>query len=377
MTEAVNKVNFLLGTDAMRSKMKDISFEAEKQMKDWLADSAYGKIREDDHGYIQVAEWLDRQRTIALLGANVGTMMKQFAGMYPSIMDTNKGLVIRASIEFMKNPNKQIDFARLKSEVMLSREHSLEQDFFKQSNESSIKEMFGGNNATFQAFKDFSMAGIKKIDIVTTTIAWTAKYQEVMVKTGDEKQAIKEADRVIIRTQPTNNVSQMAKLYRKQGMARMAMKFTQQLNKYLNLNIENIMSDKSAFKKAFDFIGINIIPAIMLHFATELNKELLIALGLKDDEYDDYKKNTIMEIGKEGLAQAIGGVPFVKTIALTAFSNLGDGAKFYESQINISALQTVSDIANATSGDDEDIVKAVGMTLGLPGTTIISQQLKD
>jgi hypothetical protein len=56
---------------------------------------------------------------------------------------------------------------------------------------------------------------------------------------------------------------------------------------------------------------------------------------------------------------------------------MDEGAKFYESQVNVSALQTVSDIANATSGEDEDIVQAVGMTLGIPATTIISQQLKD
>lgn len=377
MTEAVNNVNFMLGTDDIRSKLRGVSLEGEKQMKDWLADSAYGKIREDDGGVHQVVEWLDKQRTIALLGGNIGTMFKQFAGMYPSIMDTDKGLVARASFEFMKDPNKMIDFARLHSEVMLSREYSLEQDFFRQSNEASIKELFGGNNAMLQGFKEFSMAGIKKIDVVTTTIAWTAKYQEVLLETGDETKAIKEADRVIIRTQPTNNVAQMARLYRKQGISRMIMKFTQQLNKYLNLNIENIIENKSSAKKAMDFISINIIPATMLYMATELNKEVLRALGLRDDDEDDYEKNTLAEIGKEGMAQFIGGIPFVKTIVMSGLNNIDGGAKFYETRVDISALQTVADIASATSGDEDKVVKAVGMVLGVPATTIVSQQLKD
>jgi len=187
------------------------------QMMPWLAHVAKPrKLKTEGE------RWADKLRgntTIVALGLKVSVSLKQAGSITQTVDELNlltgsktKGVTLtaRAMSDFYRDRKHMVDFINESSPQMANRRKSWNRELVELYNESDIKD-FGRSEAARDAY--FWM--IQAVDSMVTMPSWYAGYLHGMdVYHGDHTKAVKVADKLVRKTQPSANPGDLSLIHR-------------------------------------------------------------------------------------------------------------------------------------------------------------------
>jgi hypothetical protein len=167
------------------------------------------------HGmFDKAANFLARRQAIAYLAGNLGTVMRQFTSIPRFMTGVGPGRLMEAAWEIAANGLKSVYES---DPQMRDREGS---PILK-----ALKEQRGLVTGHYANVLDAMFAPISYADRLIAAIGWKAMYNASVKELGHEG-AVRKAQRFISATQQTARAKDTTKLWRENGLVRLAMIFT-------------------------------------------------------------------------------------------------------------------------------------------------------
>jgi hypothetical protein len=372
--------------EAIQGKAKREFYKDEKGMQnyvlreidDYIKRLARGRIEtvNADRGVNKFLRFFRGNFVTMVLGFNLSTMLKQPVSFIQGLASVNKIHALRSTFDFVRHPFEFNAFVNSKSVMMKNRGNSFERIFAEQFEKSQLHKIYG-MKAKWKGVKDFSMLGIKIADKITTDILWYAKYSEIMNDAADEELAIKQADRVIRKSQPMGGLVHLPSVYMGSEWMRMLTMFTNQLNQNFNLQWEmkNTWKGKTVTRKAEELALYIAVPTLMIY---------LITKGFRWRDLKDDPEGVVTQM----VMNTFGGVPGLNMVAELVMEGLGNlvrtkvrggkaqryfAKKIIPAQILNMVLYGAKDLWDVTMGgkelkssDIKKITELIGITTGAP-----------
>jgi GGDEF domain-containing protein len=234
---AVRSVQRYLNNKQLKDAIQAKDERVYRQLRDWLKAVAYGRVSGSENPVDKTADLLRRQFVTYVLGLKLTTGLQQLSSFAKGAGMIDKGMVLRSTAAFSRNPVKALEFANEKSAIMRVRMQNYERELAEMAEKALVKEATG-TTGVMKKIKSAAMWHIGAIDKAVATVLWNAKYEEVRHSGADEQSAIDAADEVIRKTQSRGGVVFMPSLYRGGGLVRAYTMFTSDINQNLNLLFE-------------------------------------------------------------------------------------------------------------------------------------------
>lgn len=242
--ENVNRVRRLMQNPEVSAAMREKNETAFRQLYRWADELTQGHDAQQLRGWEQVNDLLVKNYAVFALGINPRVMLKQL-GSYPlGIMySKNPGLVAKYASEFLV-PGKHgvlVTDVLERSDFMRGRQGKINSELEDFRNSKEFAEMSGATKGTrvVAQVRDGLMAGIRGLDAATVFPLWMASYQHQRHNLGkSEVDAVRYADTVIKRTQPTGGKENLAQAFRDKGLIRWFTMFRNVLNKQYNITAQ-------------------------------------------------------------------------------------------------------------------------------------------
>lgn len=237
-----------------------------------------------------------------------------------------------------------------------------------------------GNNKAIENWYKFTQTGMKGlewIDRVATAGGWLAKYQEELesgINKGldtetAETAAIKAADDLVLKVQPTGDKTEYASMFRTESeFAKAILQFTTSLNVIWN----NITADLQGYLRNKEY------GKIVGTLAGYGLAGLLLGVALTGFDDDDEPVDKARKIGYFTLTQFMDSVPWIGSMINEAMQHIITGERdFYGTSSLFPAanelLQTVDALATGDFAKGlEKLVKGIGLATGVP-TSMLTQ----
>ena len=233
----------------------------------WLRDAALGKIPEHSGVASNFSRFTRTKLASSYLGYNFLTTAKQLLGILPGMEMAGKSATMAFIPRFFSNPSKYIDIAINKSSMMKHRAMRQEREFeeFKQM-QDSLSRM---KTEAYDKLIQYSLAPTLFTDRIISTIIWNAVYDGR--KDLSEELRIKEADRIVRRTQPMGGVIHLPHIFRDPSeIAKQATWLKGHTNKFFNLEQDMFENKANGRDSNAKFISqvlfYTILPATGLFF---------------------------------------------------------------------------------------------------------------
>lgn len=237
-----------------------------------------------------------------------------------------------------------------------------------------------GNNKAIENWYKFTQTGMKGlewIDRVATAGGWLAKYQEELengINKGldaetAETAAIKAADDLVLKVQPTGDKTEYASMFRTESeFAKAILQFTTSLNVIWN----NITADLQGYLRNKEY------GKIVGTLAGYGLAGLLLGVALTGFDDDDEPVDKARKVGYFTLTQFMDSVPWIGSMVNEAMQHIITGERdFYGTSSLFPAanelLQTVDALATGDFAKGlEKLVKGIGLATGVP-TSMLTQ----
>ena len=240
----------------------------------------------------RTSKMLRSNAAVAYLAFNALTVLKQLPSLAFYLADAGPVAMISATGEFLARPIQTVKLVRSLDPQMASRSFDRVMEELKTMDKS-------GYEMAIKKIGQWGMAGIMMMDTIATTIGWKAVYNKEMSIHADPAKAMRKAQEVTMRTQPSSRVQNLAEIYRSNEGLNWILMFTNQLNKIYNIASWDI---PQAFRhkeigKAFTYMGAIAISGMAMG---------MIARKDIPDEPEDAKQ-AALDIG----AQLLASIPVV------------------------------------------------------------------
>lgn len=185
-----------------------------------------------------LSKWIRTNYGTTVLGWNFRTVLKQPIALLQGMEMAGKQETMKAFLMFGRHPKEMMDFVIKKSVIMKFRSMTQEREFREILAKRKLYEKFGKAATGYQAFKEWSMLPIQIADRYTAAIVWLGSYQQSIKAGVDEIGAVKEADRVVRRTQPMGDTLDLPSMFRGPEYQKLLTFVQGHVNKFFNLQFE-------------------------------------------------------------------------------------------------------------------------------------------
>ncbi len=305
-----------------RAVQQKYGSEMNKWISKYINDLAKGDIYNAMTGSERLQRTLRNHVVIAYLSYNLLSNLKQLVSVIPFLTDAGPYQIMVAAGEYLTSRAKAVSkgqiinsewLAEIEEKSPTIKHRSISRDFeeLKRSNGKFYNEVINKIGKT-------GMISLEVIDKVSVAIGWKAVYNKAKSQGKSEIEALKLADKSVVRTQPSGRIQDLAQMYRSGDAFKWFTMFTNALNAYWNMAVYDIpqaVKEKNILKAAGD------ITAIALSGAG-----IAIACGaLVGDDDEDKKKKMISGI----FSQFTDSIPIVGSTA-TSIMNTGMGLKTFQ-----------------------------------------------
>ncbi|MFA7115420.1 MAG: hypothetical protein WC214_08190, partial [Candidatus Omnitrophota bacterium] len=252
----VREVSRYIYDPRIKDAIKEKSSAAYREIRKWIRDSSHGRIAPPETSLDNVANYIRNNYAVAVLGANLITIMKQPASFSQGLHHIKKKKYAgKAAVDFLVETLKMAskvrnikDLGNLennlvkkvqdKSVMMRYRPKSVERYYAEQLEKGRFKKTLkieGG----WEKLREVMMSGIQAADMATTIVLWWGRYTEVLNNTMDEYVAIQAADELIRTTQPMGGLIHLPGSFRDPSAFKRAFSmFMNQRNQNFNMLFE-------------------------------------------------------------------------------------------------------------------------------------------
>jgi hypothetical protein len=237
--EPINRVRRLTMNKDVKAALQAKSEIAARRLNEWIGELSTGPSEKEMTGWETVSDTLIRNYAVFALGINPRVMAKQLGSIPLGLVYSgNPALVARYATEFVTNHDQLVDTVLDKSDFMRGRQKRINQemeDFRKSKEWAQMSGATWGKKITAD-IRDGLMGGIRGFDAAAVYPLWMGTYYHARFNKGmSEADAVRRANTVIRRTQPTGGKENLPKIMRQKGFMRMFTMFKNQLNKQYNI----------------------------------------------------------------------------------------------------------------------------------------------
>ena len=162
-----------------------------------------------------VAKYFARNMSIAYLCGNAGTVLKQL-GSFPRVIPyAGAAATINSIGQCMQNPRQFMEEC-----------YRLDPQLRARNGDPFIQELRQGSGAIYDNLLRWGNAPIGLMDRLASCIVFKAVYDANIHAGASEQDAIRQAQRVVLLTQPATNIKDKPLIWQQHGYARLAMMFT-------------------------------------------------------------------------------------------------------------------------------------------------------
>ena len=205
----VRDVQKIIGGSRFRNAVSSVMGEnIYNQYAPWLRSIANPKSARDGDKGAKLFGLLRRNSTAAMLGLKTSVALMQPGSIFQTIKEVGLRDTLEGVSEFYDNPVDMAKFINEKSPEMLFRGQSFDREIQDFENAKWVDKLTNGNINAKEAF--FGM--IQAMDKAATYPSWLAAYNKALGENKSEAQAIDAADSVVVRTQPSGSMKNMAEI---------------------------------------------------------------------------------------------------------------------------------------------------------------------
>ncbi len=197
-----------------------------------------------------VSRFMARNMSIAYLCGNLGTMLKQTSSYFRALPYSGPKFMINAIGQFLQNPNKFLETC-----------YNLAPQLRNRRGDPFIRALQNSTNSTYQNILKWGMTPIGAIDRATSAIVFKSVYDANIKRGLSENDAVKEAQRVVLLTQPAYNIKDKPLIWQQSGWARLAMMFTSDMAQTFGISLYDLTQSlrNGEIKKGFaTLIGVTL-----------------------------------------------------------------------------------------------------------------------
>lgn len=305
--------NKLLGSEKVDRAMRETyGPEVTRQFKTWREDVATEAARMNTA--VDSALGIVRQNvSVTGLGFNVVSALLQPFGMTQSVVRVGAGWITKGVGQYVAQPIAKTREVREKSEFMANRARTR----FRELNE--LRNQVQGSITGRERFIQYAYVPMMKLQETVDIPTWLGAYEKAMAEGNAESRAIALADQAVIDSQGDGSLNNLAGVERGGPVAKLFTVFYAYMNTAVNLLTSMGMSDRSATRKAADFLMLTIIPTSL----TALLKASVTPGG------DDDDGNKILKtLAKENIEFFFGLFVLGRDIAAAGSAVAGVGDNF-------------------------------------------------
>lgn len=215
-----------------------------------------------------ISQFMAKNMSIAYLCGNLGTMLKQM-GSFPRVIPHAKvSSIINAIGQFMQNPKQFLESC-----------YELDPQLRNRKGDAFIEALQNNSNALYQGLLKFGSTPIGWVDRATSAIVFKAVYDTNIKRGLSQNEAVKEAQRVVLLTQPAYNIKDKPLIWQQHGIARLMMMFTNDMAQTFGITLYDMTQ---AIRRGD--VKATLATVTGLTLATMLIK--MLSGGLPDDPYD-------------------------------------------------------------------------------------------
>ena len=368
--EAVVNVNRFISDETVRKTMREVfGAEYEKQLKPWLR-----SIVNDQNGATQQGlSWLERGAN-GIRSRTVNAMVAyKFASAAVQVMDFSRILpmvhpkhLTNGLVEFSRNPQAAIDFARESSPLMKHRVANLDRDI-----REKMQNMLG-DTSNMAKFNRAGYAAFGVMDTVVSVPSWLGAYREGLAKhDNNHNLAVKEADRVIELTLQSGEAMDLVGMQRNSPYLKLFSMFAGDGVSCYNLvrHLGNNVTDVGSAAKLGGAVLLTMVTANIL-------ADLISGRGPREDQGEDWPT----WLARQAVLGPLRSFPVIRDVATALDTKMfGSGFGNYRWSPVFSGMEAVANgvVAQKRFFVDDgsldswlwDTGTAAGYAFGVSGTT--------
>lgn len=244
--------------------------------------------RPEQENSSRVIDYLRGFATPFFLAWNAKTAVTQSLGSIPGIFMIGPGYFARGNFEMAKSPSKTISRMREVSPFMDDRFTSYDREIFQNFKALTPGEralLFGDHAVRWDDVVNLGFLPLRIVDLAVTVPLWQGAYFKGLDETGDYEKAVKYADDVIRRTQPSAQPFDKSEALRSPGLWRMMTLFgTWSLGSYSQSQRLHWRAWTSKKLSTPDYIWFNICDNVLPFVGLEIMYAALYGQDFGDEE---------------------------------------------------------------------------------------------
>jgi hypothetical protein len=218
--------------------------ETHKIISKWL-DNVISQNISSDPGKLlnRMVRTVRNHSAVAMLGLNMVTAMKQPVSFLNATALIGSPAVLNGIQQYLRNPKGLEKFVFERSPQLKDR--SVERDIAELMRQGRVQGVFGVKNRLSVK----SMALLRAMDKYTVVSTWKGAYDKVLHKNpNNEEAAIREAEKMIRRTQPAYQIKDLPAFFRGGELEKMLTMYMNQRNQNWNFLVVDIIGKTFAGK---------------------------------------------------------------------------------------------------------------------------------
>ena len=176
-----------------------------------------------------VSQFMAKNMSIAYLCGNLGTMLKQTSSFFRAFPHAGAKNMLNSIGQFLQNPKQFLETC-----------YNLDPQLRNRRGDPFIRALQNSTNSLYQNILKWGMAPIGFTDRVTSAIVFKSVYDANIKQGLSENDAIREAQRVVLLTQPAYNIKDKPLIWQQSGWARLAMMFTSDMAQTFGISLYDL-----------------------------------------------------------------------------------------------------------------------------------------
>ncbi len=249
----------LRDSSLQRTVKENVGVAALNEIGRWVDRVADPDIYKNFTGIENMSRTLRRNLATAYLSFNLMTIARQLPSLTLYTEAAGPMALMSSIVEYVANPIE-----------LTNRVRALDPQVKHASIEREIEELKNINPIAHQKIINkigrFGFLGIAWMDSIARTIGWNAVYQKSLSLRMSEAEAIDQAQKVTLRTQPAARAKDIAGLYSTSEYLNWMTMFTNQLNQIWNITTYDIYAhwnNQEYLKSALTLVGTSISALII------------------------------------------------------------------------------------------------------------------
>ena len=367
MREELFKITRIFKDKDLQNKINAVSDKILPWAQDYFQDVGRGAVKPPNSGIIALMQHVRNNVRTFFIALNPGSWLKTQTPLISVMQDVGAGRIMYYAMKGYTSPMQNWQRAKRLSRFMATRKNTnrveiaeIAQLAERASNKPGLLAKTKRLTAKAQSAAYWAYT---PLDLVSTSIAWNAKYDQAMEQHGDSAKAVEEANAVVKEHFPSGRVDELPASFRSGGLEKELTIFTADMNRMFNLGYSKTQLTDDRVKEAIAFLAYSVIYSALILAMTDVAYDRLReAIGSKEPE-DDNVERFWQDAARYAGSQLMGGIPGVGTATEGAIAKLTGDQVMSEMIMRQTPLWAYP----AVQGVRGNQVQAVASFTGVPG----------